>query len=126
MPATFADVLTIATALALTGLVVLRVANRASRALSRFGDFALPVLCLVPVVSGFLVAHPRLSPIDAQVTYLAHLLSAELLLVLVPFTKLVHMTLFWSSQSVTELGWRFSPGAGHRVRVTLGKEGEPL
>ena len=56
--------------------------------------------------------------------YLVHLLSAELLLILVPFSKLVHMVLFWTSQTSTELGWRFVPGAGERVRLTLGKEGE--
>jgi len=42
----------------------------------------------------------------------------------VPFSKLVHMVLFWISQTSSELGWRFPPGSGERVRVSLGKESE--
>jgi nitrate reductase gamma subunit len=75
------------------------------------------------VLSGFLVAHPRWSPIDPRLVYLLHLLSAELLLVLVPFTKLVHMVLFWTNRTTAEIGWRFAPGAGERIRMTLHKEG---
>ena len=80
----------------------------------------MPILCMLPFVTGFLVAHPRFSPVDAQVVYLVHLLSAELLLILVPFTKLVHVV----TLPLTQFGWRFAPGAGARVRATLGKEGQ--
>lgn len=126
LPSTAADIITIVTILALVGLLAGRAANSASRQLSRSEDWLLPVCCLLPFVSGLLVAHPESSPFAAQQVYLVHLLSAELLLVLVPFSKLAHMVLFWSSQTSTELGWRFVPGAGHQVRVTLGKEGEGI
>ena len=126
LPETVADTLTILTALALVALLVGRMTNEASRGLSKAQDWILPLLCFLPFVTGFLVANPTYSSIDAQVMYLAHLLSAELLLIVVPFTKLVHMVLFWTSQSASELGWRFTPGAGHRVRASLGKEGEPV
>jgi hypothetical protein len=59
-------------------------------------------------------------------TYLVHLLSAELLLVLIPFTKLAHVALFPLTRLSWELGWHLVPGAGERVRISLGKEDEPV
>jgi len=124
LPAWAADTLTVIGILALGGLLAGRYANRGSRRMSGFADWILPVLCLLPFVTGFMASHPSWSPWDAQVSYLVHLLSAELLLVVMPFSKLVHVVLFWSSQASSELGWRFPPGFGHRVRQTLGKEGQ--
>jgi len=124
LPPTLADWLTVLTVLAILGLLVGRGANEGSRRLSKAQDWILPVFCLLPFISGFFVVHPLLSPIDPQLVYLLHLLSGELLLVLVPFTKLVHVVLFWSNRSASELGWHFTPGAGERVRATLGKEGQ--
>jgi nitrate reductase gamma subunit len=124
LPPLAADVLTVLTMVAIVGLLIGRGVNTGSRVLSKGQDWLLPILCLVPFLTGFLVAHPRFSPIDVQVVYLLHLLSAELLLILVPFTKLVHIVLFWSNRAASEFGWRFVPGAGAQVRVTLGKEGQ--
>lgn len=119
-----ADLLTVLTVVALAGLLVGRAVNAGSRTLSKRQDWLIPILCMLPFVTGFLVAHPRFSPIDVQVVYLLHMLSAELLLILVPFTKLVHIVLFWSNRVSSEFGWRFAPGAGEQVRATLGKEGQ--
>ncbi len=58
--------------------------------------------------------------------YLTHMLSGEALLLAVPFSKLQHIVLFWTTQASTELGWRFTPGAGERVRVSLGKQGQGI
>jgi len=124
LPPILADVLTVLTVVALLGLLVGRGASSASRKLSKAQDWVLPVLCLLPFVTGFLVVHPRLSPVNPLLVYLVHMLSGELLLILVPFTKLVHIVLFWSNRSSSELGWRFTPGAGERVRAALGKEGQ--
>jgi len=124
LPPTVADVLTVVTVAALFGMLLGRGINTGSRLLSKRQDWIMPILCMLPFVTGFLVAHPRFSPVDAQVVYLLHLLSAELLLILVPFTKLVHVVLFWSNRASSEFGWRFAPGAGARVRATLGKEGQ--
>jgi hypothetical protein len=53
-------------------------------------------------------------------------LSANLLLVLIPLTKLSHMVLLPATQLVTELAWHFPPDAGSKVAVSLGKESEPI
>ena len=110
--------------MAAVGLLLGRMLNQASRTISKPQDWLLPLLCAVPFVTGFWVAHPSWSPLGVQAVYLVHLLSAELLILLVPFSKLVHMVLFWTSQTSSELGWRFPPGSGERVRLSLGKDSE--
>ncbi len=49
---------------------------------------------------------------------LAHLLSADLLFVLVPFTKLSHIVLFFFDR-ISALHWQLRPGAGDRVAEVL-------
>lgn len=126
LPQGVADALTIATIAAIFALVLLRLWDQASRTLSGFQDWALLVLCLIPFVSGYYVAHPAGNPLPFTLTYIVHLLSAELLLILIPFTKLVHVALFPLTRASWELGWHFVPGSGDRVRIALGKEGEPV
>ena len=64
--------------------------------------------------------------IAADWTFLIHALAADLLLFLVPLTKLSHMALLPLAQLVSELAWHFPPDAGRRVAVALGKEDEPI
>jgi hypothetical protein len=113
----------IATALA---VVAMRAASRATRPLGRFQDYALPLIVGVGFGSGFLVMHPAWNPFPADPTLLIHVLSADLLLVLVPLTKLSHMILLPLTQLVSELAWHFPPDAGVRVAAALGKENEPI
>jgi hypothetical protein len=113
----------IATALA---VVAMRAASRATRPLGRFQDYALPLIVGVAFASGFLVMHPAWNPFPADPTLLVHVLSADLLLFLVPLTKLSHMILLPLTQLVSELAWHFPPDAGVRVAATLGKENEPI
>jgi nitrate reductase gamma subunit len=122
LPASFADVLSLATVAAIVWLVAARTAQPAMRQLSGAQDYFLPLLALVVFLTGMGAAHPTWSPIGARTAYLLHLLSGQVLLVIVPFSKLQHMVLFWTSQTSTELGWRFTPGAGERVRLSLGKQ----
>jgi len=126
LPAVAADILTLA---ALAGLVVLllyRLFERAARFLSGPQDYLLLVLCITAFLTGYLVAHPERSSLPFTLMYLGHLLSAELILVLIPFSKLAHALLFASTRIVWELGWHFVPGGGDKVRAALGKAGEPV
>jgi nitrate reductase gamma subunit len=107
-------------------VVVQRMAARDSRALSRFQDYALPLFIAVPFLSGFLVMHPAWNPFGRDPTLLVHVLSADLLIFMVPLTKLSHMILLPLTQLVSELAWHFPPDAGRQVAVTLGKENEPI
>ena len=107
-------------------VVIQRIGAKDSRALSRFQDYALPLFIVVPFLSGFLVMHPEWNPFHRNPTLLVHVLSADLLIFLVPLTKLSHMILLPLTQLVSELAWHFPPDAGQRVGVTLGKENEPI
>ena len=111
---------------AAVAVVVQRVGAKDSRALSRFQDYALPLFIAVPFLSGFLVMHPAWNPFNRDPVFLIHVLSADLLIFLVPLTKLSHMILLPFTQLVSELAWHFPQDAGSRVGVTLGKENEPI
>lgn len=125
-PNPVATALTLALLATAVAVTVLRVGARDSRALSRFQDYALPLFIAVPFASGFLVMHPAWNPFARDPTLLVHVLSADLLIFLVPLTKLSHMILLPLTQLVSELAWHFPPDAGSRVAVTLGKENEPI
>jgi nitrate reductase gamma subunit len=107
-------------------VVIQRVSARDSRALGRFQDYAIPLFIAVPFLTGFLVMHPAWNPFGRDSTLLVHVLSADLLIFLVPVTKLSHMILMPFTQVVSELAWHFPADAGSHVAVTLGKENEPI
>jgi nitrate reductase gamma subunit len=121
-----ADILTIAAVATALLLVLQRAMARDSRALSRFNDYALPLLIAVPFVSGFLVMHPTWNPFSYNAALLVHIMSANFLMILIPLTKLSHMVLLPATQLVSELGWHFAPDAGEKVGLDLGKEGQPI
>ncbi|TAM46214.1 MAG: hypothetical protein EPN53_13695 [Acidobacteria bacterium] len=126
LPAAAADALTLAALAGLGVLLLYRLLERAARFLSGPQDYLLLALCITAFLTGYLVAHPEASPLPFTVIYLGHLLSAELILVLIPFSKLAHALLFASTRIVWELGWHFVPGGGEKVRAALGKAGEPV
>jgi len=126
LPNYLATALTVAAIVAALALVVERIASPATRVLSRFQDYALPLVVAVPFASGFLVMHPGLNPFSYEATLLVHVMSANLVLVLIPITKLSHVVLLPATQLVSELAWHFPPDAGSKVGVALGKESEPI
>jgi hypothetical protein len=89
-------------------------------------DYALPLIVALPFASGFLVMHPSWNPFSFDATLLVHVMSANLLLFLIPVTKLSHMILLPITQLVSELAWHFPPDAGSKVAATLGKESKPI
>ena len=86
--------------------------------MSQRTDYVLLLLILLPFSSGFLAAHPGLNPLPWESMMLLHLLSAELLMVLIPFTKLAHIVLFFFDR-ISQLHWQLRPGAGSRVAKAL-------
>jgi len=107
-------------------LVIQRAAASATRMLSRFQDYALPLVIAVPFASGFLVMHPGVNPFAYEATLLVHILSANLVLILIPITKLTHIVLLPTVQLVSEVAWHWPSDAGSKLAVTLGKENEPV
>jgi nitrate reductase gamma subunit len=126
IPNSVADVLTIIAVVTAVALVLQRLGARATRALSRPQDYLLPFLIAVPFATGFLMMHPHFNPLSYSATFLVHILSANLVMILMPITKLSHAVLLPSVQVVSEMGWRWPADAGSRVAVALGKQGEPV
>jgi nitrate reductase gamma subunit len=113
-----ADLLTLMTIVCVVVLVAYRLTTPRARALSRVSDYAVLVLVLAPFLSGFLAAHPLLNPLPWSWMMLLHILSAEVLLLAIPFTKLAHMVLF-PFDRLSEVHWQLRPGAGERVAAAL-------
>ena len=126
LPNPVATALTAAVILAAVAVMLQRAAALESRSLSRFQDYAIPLLIAVVFGSGLLVMHPQWNPVAADGALLLHALAADGLLFLVPVSKLSHMVLLPVTQLVSELAWHFPPDAGRRVGVALGKEHEPV
>ncbi len=126
IPNQVADVLTIVAIVTAVALVIQRAAARATRVLSRFQDYALPLVIAVPFASGYLVMHPAANPFSYEAMLFVHVMSANLVFVLIPITKLSHMVLIPSVQLVSEVAWHWPPDAGSKLAVTLGKENEPI
>jgi len=125
LPQKAADWLTllvIVTGLALFGG---RVFHRASRALSRRQDYMWPLLLVVPFVTGFICSNAALRPGTYQTLMLFHVYSADLIMLMIPFTKIAHCVLTPLSQAVTAVSWKFVPGAGDKVAATLGYAERP-
>jgi len=88
------------------------------RAMSRPADYGLLVAILVPFASGYLAMHPQYNPFPWPVVMLAHLLSAALLFLLIPFSKLSHIVLFFFDR-ISALHWQLRPGAGEKIAEVL-------
>ncbi|MCP4704255.1 MAG: hypothetical protein GY865_06575 [candidate division Zixibacteria bacterium] len=90
--------------------------------MSKIIDYMLLINILIPFTTGYLAMHPNLNPFSWNTVMLIHLLSAELLFVLIPFTKLAHIVLF-AFDRISGIHWQLRPGAGAQVAETLyGKE----
>ena len=126
IPHDVADVLTITAIVTAIALLVQRVGSSASRSLSRFQDYALPPLIAVPFVTGFLVMHPAVNPFSYEAVLFVHVMSANLIFILMPITKLSHAVLLPSTQFVSEIGWKWPADSGSRVAAALGKEEAPV
>jgi nitrate reductase gamma subunit len=126
LPNLMADVLTITAVATVVALIIQRAIARPSRSLSRFQDYAIPLVIAVPFASGFLVMHPAWNPFTLDATLLVHVMSANIVLILVPITKILHCVLLPLTQLVSEAAWHFPPDAGSKVAAALGKEGEPI
>lgn len=126
LPQLTADVLTLVTIFMALILFLRRLAPGASRALSTHQDFVLPLLIAVPFASGYLAMHPGINPFPYEGTLLVHVLSGNVAMAILPFTKLSHAVLFPLSQLLSETGWYLCPNAGQQVAATLGKENSSI
>jgi nitrate reductase gamma subunit len=125
MPQNWANWLTLLTIITGLGLFGGRLLHRGARTLSRPQDYSWPLLLIVPFVTGYVCSNAAISPRTYQAAMLLHVYSADLIMLMIPFTKIAHCVLAPLSQLVTAVSWKFVPGAGDRVAATLGHTHQP-
>jgi nitrate reductase gamma subunit len=113
-----ADLLTLTTLVCLGILLGCRLFVRRHRAVSRPIDYVLLVIIMLPFATGYLALHPELNPFRWDAVMLVHVLSAELLFILVPSTKLAHVVTF-AFDRISAVHWQLRPGAGDKVAEAL-------
>jgi len=113
-----ADFLTLCTIASVLVLLGFRIFSRQLRSTSQPSDYVLLIVILVPFASGYVAMHPEWNPFPWAVMMLVHVLSAELLFVLIPFTKLAHIVVFFFDR-ISVLHWQLRPGAGDKVAEVL-------
>lgn len=105
LPDSLADALTVLFVISALVLLVRRIVRPEVRILSTAWDYFLLVLTSAPFVTGFLAYH-QIGPY--KLTLILHILLSEVLLVVIPFSKLGHIILFFFSQAFIgfEMGTR--------------------
>lgn len=121
-----ADILTVTTIIFGILLFIGRAASKESRFISRKQDYLWPPLLIIPFITGFVCANMAVSPQTYQVCMLIHVLSGELIFVLLPFTKIAHCVLMPLSQFIITVAWRFPPETDEEIVITLNKKGKPI
>ena len=88
LPSALVDASAVAAIAALLVLLAHRLTNPVKRMLSGYGDYIAWAVTLLPLLTGYLAYHHLL--FEYTLMFALHLFSVELLLVLLPFTKLFH------------------------------------
>lgn len=88
LPSALVDASVVASLIALGVLLAHRLNNRVKRMLSGFGDYLAWSVTLLPLLTGYMAYHHLF--VEYTLMLSLHLFSVELLLVLLPFTKLFH------------------------------------
>ena len=88
LPTPLVDASVVAAMVALGVLLAHRLNNRVKRMLSGAGDYVAWVVTFLPLLTGYMAYHHLF--VEYTLMLALHLFSVELLLVLLPFTKLFH------------------------------------
>lgn len=107
------------------GLFLGRALDPPARKLSRPQDFLWPLLIVIPFLTGYVASNTVIGPRTYQEVMLVHVYTGDLIMLMIPFTKIAHCVLMPLSQLVTSIAWKFPAGAGDRVAETLGFSDRP-
>ena len=113
-----ADILTLVAIGCILVLIACRIFVRRQREMSRKSDYILLIMVLLPFLFGFLTGHPAVNPFPWNTAMLIHILSGEALFVVIPFTKLSHIALYFFDR-LSVVHWQLKPGAGEKVAKAL-------
>jgi nitrate reductase gamma subunit len=105
LPDALSDVMTVMLLISIIFLVIRRIVRSEVRILTESWDYVLLGLTALPFLTGLLAYH-QVGPYELLM--IMHLLTAEIILILIPFTKLAHMVLFFFTRAFIgfEMGGR--------------------
>jgi hypothetical protein len=107
---TVTDILTVIFLLCAAFFLLRRIFLSRLRAISSFYDYLVLFLAIMPFLTGFLAYHHLY---DYRTVMILHMLFGELMLMAIPFTKLVHMIFFFLNRFV--IVNEHTLGKGNRV-----------
>jgi nitrate reductase gamma subunit len=107
-------------------LFISRMAVKSIRALSKRQDYLWLILLFIPFATGFICANLNINPQSYKFFMLMHVLSGDLIFILIPFSKIAHCVLFPLSQIISSLAWKFPPETDDDICTTLNKKGAPV
>ncbi len=122
LPKLLADTFTIVTILGVSILLVVRIVSRLVRTFTRTEDYVALLLILVPFLSG-LLAGRSWNPLSYNAMLLIHILSAEALMITIPFSKLSHCIFFPFSRLCAELGSKLVTDSEYLYKSPLSEGG---
>jgi len=125
LPQELANWLTLTVIVTGLGLFFGRLLDSRGREVSRLQDYIWPLLIATPFVTGYIASNAVIGPRTYQQMMLVHIYAGDLIMLMIPFTKIAHCVLMPLSQLVTSIAWKFPAGAGDRVIETLGLADRP-
>jgi nitrate reductase gamma subunit len=103
LPDAWADWMTLILLAASIFFLLRRLISADIRLISTFSDYLLIIVTALPFMTGYFLTHGTLESIGVKgdTMYLIHVLSGELMLILIPLTRLSHSVLFFFSRAAT-------------------------
>lgn len=103
LPDGLADLMTVLLIAIAIFFLLRRIFSADIRLISTFSDYLILVVTALPFLTGFFLTHGTLDSVGFLGDHMAviHMLSGELMLILIPFTKLSHFILFFFSRAST-------------------------
>jgi len=88
LPKVLIDIIALLSIAALVAVLIHRLMDPVLQQISDYQDYLAWLLTIAPLATGFMVLHPM--GMTYQMSLILHLISIELLLIAIPFTKLSH------------------------------------
>jgi nitrate reductase gamma subunit len=104
------DVLTVVFLICGLFFILRRIFVRQVRAITTAYDYIFLIIAIAPFLSGYMAYHQWF---DYRTMLIAHILAGELMLIVIPFTKLGHMLFFFLYRFL--IGSEYSFGQGTRT-----------
>lgn len=111
LPGALADILSVLALLGFFGLVYRRFAVASAKALTTKQDWFVLIVAGLPLITGIMF---RFNVSGYAFWEFAHILTAEIFLIIAPFTKLSHIVLFFMSRAQIGMDFAIKRGGHNR------------